>query len=771
MATSEEAIDDLLGVRLYPPYSQSSLMAFLITFEPAATKSGLFPTKDIDVKHAKGRVFLETLPTIIRDAVIKHVPNDQPLTFGLLRSAYLKVARGLRNDNLDYGPQPWHRAIERLVPGKQVKWPAAKSLEARTNGSAAQGTLHSSSDEDTSDTSFSSTDLDTTSEWDTSDSDDTGSESDTTTEAPRRSDSVQVARMDEAPTDANPNQPAPGAQPEAVDVLQAPASLIGTPAPKLYDGPATPGRQFSSHCFYCYDEGHVLDDCPGPVLGKKPPRRLALHCSANPIGTVQAELDTGFFIGSPTVDPWRPTIATPATIFFAPYATVANQVHVVRDLGLLTDTMPIEKVIIQGFGSNTAVQSTLKGSIHIQCGDYATANYDKKYTTIISDVYYAPDSPCNVLSLKTLGTEWKIRESSRVLDHPDGELVLSRFPNGLLAAQIPCIPEGYDISPPPQWNKESSACIGYRLFQPTGVAQDTPLPGAALVAGDLKPAGTNPTDQTDVVPTSDYNSLSDALKSARDHLPVGDRAGLDEIVASALEKITTFLQAQPTVSDKHASSIGPVNTAPTEPRPSSSAPAGPAQQATDPAELGVALPIILPTAMRGVITESAEVDEDDEEPVNSPLTVHTSTGEFITRHYSSAAGITLVLDDTASHHIMRDFGMLVGVSSSPAVEFRSDNFKIGGSLVTAGKLCICDKEDADENFSVEITNLYVDPGWNTGTFSNILSERLLLEQGFVRHTSGSGTRHLYHTTSGLCFNIHDRGGQDVILATAWWGWQ
>ncbi|WOO84500.1 uncharacterized protein LOC62_06G008019 [Vanrija pseudolonga] len=440
MEASAEAIDDLLAVRLYPPYSQSSLMAYLMTFEPAATKSGLFSTtpKNIDVKHAKGRFFLETLPTIIRDAVIKRIPNDQPLTFGLAREAYLRVAEGMKNGDLDYGAQPWHRAVSRLRPGKPIKWPAAKRLEAETStkGPVASTqatqpprthkTAESSSDEDTPDTSFSSTEL-------------------------------------------------------------------------------------------------------------------------------------------------------------------------------------------------------------------------------------------------------------------------------------------------------------------------------------------------DLIQTSKYNSLNDALKSARDHLPVGERAGLDKIVASALEQITTFLQAQSTISNEHESN-GQAN--------SSNAPARPAQP-SNPAELSGALPTVPPTAASTgrEVTESAEEDDDDEKPATRALTVHTSTGEFTTRDYRFS-NITLVLDDTASHHVMLWSGMLVDSLTTDKVEFSSVKFGIDRvPLDTAGKIYISDKEEVGENLGVEIAEVYFGIVSATRMSSNILSERILLEQGFVRHTSESGTRHLYHTTSGLCFNIHERDGQEVILATAWWGWE
>ncbi|KAL1406921.1 hypothetical protein Q8F55_006333 [Vanrija albida] len=523
---SSDAIDRLLSVHLHPPYSQPSLMGHLLTFEPAATKSELFSTnpKHLDVKHAKGRLFLETLPTIIADAVTKRIPQDQPLTFGLVRDAYLKVAESMRSGDVEYGSQPWHHAVSRLVPGRPIKWPAAKNLEASTSLTRAPGThttFESGSEVDSRNSTFSNTEPNTSSEWETgpggdsSSQDASGTDDDdiTTSRHPSPADPNNSA------IDANASRGAEASYPTKIGLHSSSASIE---TPKLYEVPPRRGMRVS-FCPYCDNSDHSIDDCGEKARGSKPSKRLALYRPGNPLGTTPVEVDTGLFIGSlATTSRWSPVIAMPATIFLAPHATTPHQVHVVRDLALLTDTTPIEKVLIGGVGSNRVLYSSLKGSIHLFKDDYATRPDQDPEDEIIPDVYYVPDAPCNVFSLQTLGLDkWIVDDSRRLLDTPIGDLLLARFPNGLLAAQIPCISELYPVSPPPQWRRDSSVCIGYRLVTPAG--------GKPTATDCPKASGSDPAGVSDDPSTSNYKDFNDALQSARDHLPVGDRAELDKV--------------------------------------------------------------------------------------------------------------------------------------------------------------------------------------------------------------------------------------------------
>ncbi|KAL1406922.1 hypothetical protein Q8F55_006334 [Vanrija albida] len=398
----------LLSLRLAPPFTTVSLTRHMRHFEMNTRAIRQTFGRRRESNRIRTQLFLETLPEPILDAV-KNTAT-KPDEYKNVRAAFNLIAETADHivtpDEPIWGPQTYRTILESLQPGQvftQALVADPSALERTTTPVAPD------SEEDMSD--------------------DGGG--------------VPIGTV--------------GSDGEA----ESPPNPLATGLPfilKLYH---VPGQKELLVCSYCQDieDEHTIDDCPDKAAGMIPAERIALRIFNNPQGTIPAELDFGLFMKTAR---FGTNTITPATIFLTPYTTTPGQVHVVRDRSLLLKPKTINGVELKRIGSTETVQSFLKGSVLPRFGGYWSSNPDSGAGVAIHDVYFVPEAPCNSLSIHALGTKWKVFENQRLLQGPRCEALLARFPNGLLAVQAPVFLGPNDnVSPPPQWNTQSSFYIGY----------------------------------------------------------------------------------------------------------------------------------------------------------------------------------------------------------------------------------------------------------------------------------------------------------------------
>ncbi|KAL1406923.1 hypothetical protein Q8F55_006335 [Vanrija albida] len=714
----------LLSLRLSPPYTPHALDFHLKHFERLCDWIFRQIVQDkTRSRLVRAALFLESLPVDLANAVTEDWPRGMPVTFHQVRDAYLKVKiRGITSLRPVYGAQPMHERLASLGPGEVL--PGTEE-----DNSAVRGTHLRFEDgpEAVDSADFDTSSDDSSYKPPTSDDESTDEdESDAGTSSDVGTGADAAAAI---PHTALPEQPYP---------------------PNLYDTP-NPSYRRQVDCGYCgaYTETHRIDMCPVKQAGCAPVNRLALYRSDNPPGTTPAEIDMGLFLTHPTADfgkyPNR-GIAVPTTIFLAPYATAAGQVHVVRDLALLHNSMPVDPITLQRIGSNEVIKSTLKGSIQLHYGEYWKSIPATASPVVIEDVYYAPEAPCNVLSTHALGESWTVLDELRILHIPRvGDIVLARFPNGLLAIQIPFVGDfkahPYPISPPPQWHKGSSVCIGYvahgvlpsQTHLPTPIETSTALTKPVNfehVAGASNAAlgGTVSclVEAAESKPST-YQVLYNALETAHSKLPAAQRPSLDDFINSALTNLVSTLGVS-------ATRLIPPSTGAKTP------------QADDDQDEK----IIVPTRQQPLLII---------EPPTPVVKVPSAPPAPIISSESDTEGSVSHVKDWRCKATFSS--TLLGIEPIP--------------IDMVGKLYLSVRQDPGHKgdvLGIDIADVYVGGTSRVGTALNILSESLLVEQGWVVERSETNSQ-LSHAESGISFKIKSDHlhGKDVILASAWWGWE
>ncbi|WOO84498.1 uncharacterized protein LOC62_06G008017 [Vanrija pseudolonga] len=163
------------------------------------------------------------------------------------------------------------------------------------------------------------------------------------------------------------------------------------------------------------------------------------------------------------------------------------------------------------------------------------------------------------------------------------------------------------------------------------------------------------------------------------------------------------------------------------------------------------------------------------QPHSTPPVPLSTTTKKHTSHYDLRE-ITLVIDETATHHVVTP-GYLMARRKGPKVTFSSTTLGVDPvTLSSIGKLFISGVQDTSSKgdlVGIEIKNVYVGGASRVGSEFNILSKTLLVQQGWVFETST--TRELLlHSESGVSFDIKKSGlvggkeGMDEIVACAWW---
>ncbi|WOO84499.1 uncharacterized protein LOC62_06G008018 [Vanrija pseudolonga] len=662
---------NILSLRLEPPYTTSTLIEHMRIFEMNSVKiASVFGSTNTARGRVRGQLLLETLPQHIARAVNK---RDQHITFKRAKAAFLDVAREAGHlpvvDEPKWGPHPFLDILESLRPGDIFPHVNQKGIV----------------------------------------------EEPTRTATPVAPDPDDVASANE---DGDKEQA--GAEAEigagSDGDSDAVAEILNDGMPIILRLYLVPRQKPRSLCSYCSDieDDHDIDDCPDKASGTLPRNRLALAVYNNPHGTIPAELDFGLFIQAPAADRFG-NIET-ATIFLAPYTTTEGQVHVVRDYSLLINPQPIYAVSLKRIGSNEVVRSSLKGSVILHFGGYWCGSPDGGAGIVIHDVYYVPDAPCNALSIHALGDQWKVFDNQRLLQGPNCEAMLARFPNGLLAAQLPAILGPNDnLSPPPEWNTQSSFCIGY--------ARET-------VADKGKMKDELPLDRPPVVPkvpTTNKKKFTD--RPPPPHLDRKDDGPVSRVPAEAADVDMEEDMVLDTDEETSTKSV-------------------PSQQA--------AAPKLKPPS------SPAEIDGP-----TPALMIHTTTGTlFSLKRCSTPASFSL--DPTASHHVVRSdkFTSTHG-EAAPEVTFSSQNLHIPPTMLNASSTVILseryDPKDPSDIIGVEIPDVYFADGRING-WLNILSEPLLTKQGWVVNCEA---RVLRHPKSGVSFEIQETVGMDFVLVCTW----
>lgn len=703
---------NLLSLRLEPPYTTATLIEHMRIFEMNSLKiAGLFGSTGNARRRVRGHLLLETLPQHVARAVNK---GDRYITFKKAKASFLDVAREIGRlppvDEPTFGPCPFLDILESLRPGEVFP-------HVNRQGIVEERTRTATPDVPVSE--------------DGASANETGSEGE----------AGNLAELG-AGTDGDSDA--------VLEILTAGLPIIL----RLYH---VPDQKPRLRCSYCADieDDHDIDDCPDKAAGILPRNRLALAVLSNPPDTIPAELDFGLFIQTPAADRFG-LIAT-ATIFLAPYTTTEGQVHVVRDYSLLINARPIYAVPLKGIGSNEDVRSSIKGSILLQFGGYWSGSPEGGAGIAIHDVYYVPDAPCNVISVHALGDKWKVFDNQRLLQGPNCEAMLARFPNGLLAAQLPVILGPNDnLSPPPQWNTQSSFCIGYAR--------------TVVDKGKLK----------EVAPL--------------ERPPVGRRPRLPKPLRTGMTGVAQFWNVEtnksdeidhiniPTEIDKQVQS-SQTRDRPLPPHLERKAD-GPAsrmlgdQQRSEAADVHMEEDMVLVTDEETFMEPAPPPQASQNKPPTSPvetdgstpaLIVHTTTGTLFSFKLHRTAA-SFILDPTASHHVvMSDKFTSTYGEAAPSVTFISENLHIPPTELDASSTVILSepydprKTNAYDIVGVEIADVYFSDG-RIKAWLNILSEPLLINQGWVVNREMSFLR---HPKSGVSFAIRESGNMDFVLVCTW----